>query len=218
MSSFQSDSPGHNVHNPLNAMREGEVMVFSVKRHPIGLIAIYASFAILLVVVGIVAVIAPNMLPDYDPKTIEQGGMIAFAVSFVFSLIYVLIGQYIYNSNSWILTSDSLTQVNQRSLFDRQTSQLSLGNLEDVTVHQDGILAHMFNYGTLKAETAGEHSKFAFIYCPNPNEYAQKILVARETFEQGQWYGEERPNHQTAATPAAPVEPAPTPPPAQPGQ
>ena len=197
MSSFQSDSPVEDVHNPLGAMREGEVTIFALKRHPIGLIGYYASLAILLVVVGVVAYIAPDILTTYDRATIQQIGAIAFVVAAAFSLVYVLIGQYIYNSNSWILTSDSITQINQRSLFDRQIGQLSLANLEDVTVHQDGILAHMFNFGVLKAETAGEHSKFMFIYCPNPNLYAQKILVARETFEQGQWYGDERPDHRT---------------------
>jgi hypothetical protein len=74
--------------------------------------------------------------------------------------------------------------VQQTALFNKQSSQLSLGNLEDVTVEQNGILTHMFNYGVIKAETAGERSKFTFRYCPNPNLYAQQILNAREQFEQ----------------------------------
>jgi hypothetical protein len=91
----------------------------------------------------------------------------------------------LYWGNSWVVTTDSITQVNQTGLFTRQSSQLSLANLEDVTAEQNGILAHAFNYGLLKAETAGEHSKFSFYYCPNPNLYAQQILHAREQFEQG---------------------------------
>jgi hypothetical protein len=211
MSSYQSDSP---IKNPISAMRDGEVTVFAIKRHPIGLIGYYASFVALLVIVGVIAVAAPSLLGDsVDSDTVQKGAMIAFAVALAFSLVYGIIGHYVYNSNSWILTTDSLTQVLQRSLFDRQSSQLSLANLEDVTVRQDGILAHMLNYGTLNAETAGERSKFIFIYCPRPNEIAQKILVARENFEQGQWYADQRTDHRADAAPAPQVPPTqPTPP------
>jgi hypothetical protein len=40
----------------------------------------------------------------------------------------------------------------------------------------------MFNFGTLKVETAGERSKFVFMYCPRPNEYARRILEIHESF------------------------------------
>lgn len=173
------------IKNPLSAMHEDEVIIFEVRRHVIGLFFMYLSFGLLLALVAVVAVMAPSLLSDYDTDMVRQISMTVFLVAFVFSAIFTFIGHIVYNGNRWILTSDSLTQVSQRSLFNRQNSQLSLANLEDVTVHQDGILAHMFNYGVLRAETAGERSKFSMLYCPNPNAYAQKILVAREDFEQG---------------------------------
>jgi hypothetical protein len=172
------------VNNPLNAMQEGETIIFSVKRHPIGLVFMYLSFGFMLALVGVVAAMAPSWLSDYDSNTVSQIAWITFLVAAIFAAIFTFIGQIVYNGNRWILTDDSLTQVSQHSLFDRQNSQLSLANLEDVTAHQDGILAHMLNYGVLKAETAGERSKFSMLYCPNPNAYAQKILMAREAFEQ----------------------------------
>jgi hypothetical protein len=41
---------------------------------------------------------------------------------------------------------------------------------------------HLFNYGTLRVETAGEQSNFNFIYCPRPNAVAKLILEARERY------------------------------------
>ncbi len=181
--------------SPLNAMRPGEVTIFAVKRHIIGLIGIYASFIVLLLIAGIAAFMAPNVLTDYDQGTVTMVSAAVFLVAAALCLLFVVVAHYVYYGNRWVLTSDSLTQVYQRSLFDKQSSQLSLANLEDITVIQNGIMSHLFNYGTLKAETAGERSKFVFIYCPNPNVFAQKILVAREEFEQGQWYGEQRNDH-----------------------
>lgn len=176
------------VQNPLNVMQQGEHNIFEVKRHPIGLLGIYFTAGVLIVVLAIVIFgFAPSMFSNYDSKTVMGYGALAFIVITVLVLLFVLVAHVVYWGNRWILTSDSLTQVLQRSLFDKQSSQLSLANLEDITAQQDGILAHIFNYGVLKAETAGaQQSKFVFLFCPNPTYYAQQILNAREQFEQEQ--------------------------------
>ena len=175
-------------------MVDGEVTIFNVQRHPFGLIGMYISFGLLLVIVAVVAMIAPGILTEYDSDLVKRIGVAALLVSAVFVGIFGFIAHIVYYGNRWILTSDSLTQINQHSLFDKQNSQLSLGNLEDISAHQDGILAHMFNFGMLKVETAGEHSKFFLTYCPRPNEYAQKILMAREAFERGEQYNNQPAN------------------------
>jgi hypothetical protein len=54
--------------------------------------------------------------------------------------------------------------------------------LEDVSADQNGILQSTLGFGTLKVETAGERSKFVFPFCPNPNDYARKIIAAHEEF------------------------------------
>jgi uncharacterized membrane protein YdbT with pleckstrin-like domain len=194
---YQQPLNGQPVKNPLMAMADGEVTIFSVRRHSFGLIGMYISFGLLLAIIAALAVIAPSVLTDVDKKLVSQIGLVAFLVAVVFCGVVGVIAHIVYYGNSWILTSDSLTQMNQKSLFDKQNSQLSLGNLEDISAHQDGILSHVFGYGTLKVETAGEHSKFFLTYCPKPNEYAQKILMAREAFERGEYN-----NGQPAAYPS----------------
>jgi len=167
-------------------MKPGERNIFEATRHPIGILGIYIVATILLVVFAIVAfVIVPTAARNSGHDGTGMLAALGFAVVAVLMLVFVAVSHYVYWGNRWILTDDSLTQVLQNSLFDRQSSQLSLANLEDVTVQQHGILPHMFNYGTLRAETAGERSKFVLTYCPNPNERARDILEARENFEQG---------------------------------
>ncbi|MEO7364633.1 MAG: hypothetical protein ABIV43_03990 [Candidatus Saccharimonadales bacterium] len=191
------------THNPLAAMRKDEVVIFKVRRHPIGLVGIQITAGLILL--GIAAIIfgvLPSVLTDVSRTSVIGIGTIAFLVSALVVAGFLLIVSKVYWGNSWILTSDSLTQVVQTSLFSKQSSQLSLANLEDVTAQQNGILPHMFNYGMVKAETAGEHSKFVFLYCPNPNRCAQLILQAREDFEQGKrdGYGQTQPEAEPQAT------------------
>jgi len=109
-------------------------------------------------------------------------------------LIYMYVASIIYNGNRWIVTSDSITQITQVGLFRKQTSQLSLGNLEDVTFEQESILQTMFGFGTLHVETAGEHSKFIFPFCPTPQKCAVEIIQAHEAYMEANPEGAQRDN------------------------
>lgn len=185
--------PEQNIHNPLAVMQPGEQNLCEIKRHPIGLIGVYGLSGFVLVGLAVVVFgLAPKFLTSFSTnQVLEIGGFLYFIVA-VFALAFVFIANKVYWGNRWVVTSDSITQVLQTSLFDKQTSQLSLGNLEDVTVEQNGLLPHMYNFGLLRCETAGERSKFVFTFCPNPNYYAKQILAARENFEQGRRGGDEQ--------------------------
>jgi hypothetical protein len=196
---YNEFDPKTRVGNELTVRQPGEKVICTIKRHPIGIIGTYIAIAVVLV---IVAVLAFGIAPGLSSGNSDQAagiGAIVFLILACLSAIYALVATTVYWGNSWVVTSDSVTQVSQISLFTRQSAQLSLANLEDVTAEQNGIFAHIFNYGTLKAETAGERSKFMFLYCPNPNLYAQQILHAREVFEQGGGHtGAEQPQSDTA--------------------
>ena len=139
---------------------------------------------LVILVTGLLAfMVVPDVAGSGSGTAMLAGGAI-FMVVAIISTIFALISAKVYWGNTWTVTTDSLTQVRHFNLFSRQSSQLSLKDLEDVTAEQNGVLTEMFNYGLLRVETAGETSKFMFPYCPNPNYYAQQILAAREAFEQ----------------------------------
>jgi len=173
------------VNNPLEAMQDGEEVLCEVKRHPIGMVGMYLAAGLILVILALVAfVFVPAAAKNMTSTSINGYAAVAFIVLMIIIVGFVFISHYVYWGSRWILTSDSVTQILQHSLFNKEMAQLSLGNLEDVTAEQNGILAHMFNYGTIKVETAGEREKFVLSYCPNPKQYAQMVLHARENFEQ----------------------------------
>lgn len=168
---------------PLAAMQPGERVIFEIKRHPMGLISTYLAISVGILLMALLAAYLPSQL---DSSSGQLGRLLfgAFGMVAIILVGIMFLSTVIYWGNRWVLTTDSITQVLQHSLFNKEQAQLSLGSLEDVTAEQHGIFAHMFNYGTLKAETAGEREKFVFLYCPNPNKYAQLVLQAREEFEQ----------------------------------
>lgn len=167
------------INNPLAVMQPDEQIVCEISRHPIGIIWIFLGAGLVLIALSVVTFI---IIPSSSGTTVRLFSALGFFIFAILSLAFVFIANIVYWGNHWVVTTDSLTQIAQTSLFHKNTAQLSLDNLEDVTVVKHGFFAQIFNFGTLKAETAGERSKFVFVYCPNPNYYAQKILAARETF------------------------------------
>ena len=208
------------IKNPLSVMQTGEQVICEIKRHPIGIFPVFILCGFLLILSLVMAVAAPHFVTVASHNKVLMIGLLIDLVFSALVLAFVYVANKVYWGNSWILTSDSLTQVIQTSLFDKQSSQLSLGNLEDVSSEQDGIFPHMFNYGVIRVETAGERSKFVFMYCPNPNGYAQQILNAREQFEQTRRAPDPQQLYRGQGVyqaPAAPggYQPAQTPPPTQ---
>jgi uncharacterized membrane protein YdbT with pleckstrin-like domain len=168
--------------HPMVVMQPGERVVCEIKRHPIGILSLYVgAFFAVAVVATLLYFFMPTIRDHYgsnaDAMVLLGGGIILAGI-----VLMLFISTTIYWQNQWIVTTDSITQIIQNGLFGRQASQLSMENLEDVTVIQNGILPHIFNYGMLKAETAGERSKFVFMYCPNPNQCAREILDTHEKF------------------------------------
>ncbi len=170
------------VDNPLETMQPGEEVICEIKRSPIGLFPAYFISALLVVGGALAAVLAPYYMDNLSEQQ-KIGVILAGGLVVVATLLYVYITTMVYVANRWIITSDSLTQIAQSGLTATESSQLSLDDLEDITVEQNGLLQLFFGYGTLHAETAGERSKFIFTYCPSPDDYARKILAAREAFE-----------------------------------
>ena len=169
------------VRNPLGVMQPGERVICEIKRHPIGLIGVYCVTAIVLAALIAIAILAPyyaTFLTQQQKVGLELADGLALVVTALFTYISV----FIYRANRWVVTSDSVTQVSQVGLFNQETSQLSLANLEDVSVDQNGILQTLIGYGDLTVESAGERSKFVFNFCPDPHEYAKKIIAAHEEY------------------------------------
>ncbi len=167
-----------NLHRMV-VMQPGERVVCVINRHPFGIVQQYIGATLSIAIVSVLVLMTVPGKTTPGIQDLFYAGLAFLA----FVLVAVLAAATrVYWENHWIITTDSLTQVTQGGLFGAKVSALSLDSLEDITVDQSGALAHMFNFGTLRAETAGEASKFQFAYCPDPVEYARKIIDAKEKY------------------------------------
>ncbi|MBA3758477.1 PH domain-containing protein [Candidatus Saccharibacteria bacterium] len=165
---------------------DNEELVWEIRKDPFGLFLIYFTGAAISAVIFSVLVLGALLFDtDFLGLGIELGSLrpIIIAIGFfltVFSLVGTAIGAYLYQSNVVLITSEKVAQLLYKTIFDRKISQLSIGDVQDVTVTQKGVLARIFKYGTLVIETAGEQANYNFTFTPDPYETAKAIVGAHE--------------------------------------
>lgn len=64
----------------------------------------------------------------------------------------------------------------QNGFFDRRVSELSLSNIQDVSVNMDGMVPTMMNYGDVEIQTAAAERRFKFENVPNPQQVKDEIM------------------------------------------
>lgn len=164
---------------------ENEQLVTEIRKHPLGLFAILFTGAIVAILVvafaSYIAVADLNKTFEVADASGLRSGLLGLSfIALVLTLIGTLIGVFLYRSNVIYVTSEKIAQVLYTSLFNRKISQLSIGDVQDVTVTQKGILAHIFNYGVLVIETAGEQQNYTFTFVPDPYMRSKDIVGAHE--------------------------------------
>lgn len=166
-----------------------EELLAEIRKHPIGLVAIGAvGIFISLAVFVATAFLSANVGSGLSDAGFSDDGSlktIIILIGLVVSLLALgvtAISLVLYIRNVIFVTSDKVAQVNYISLFNRKVTQLGIGQIEDVTASQQGILSHIFGYGTLIIETAGERPNPEFTLVPNPYPKAQLIVEAHENY------------------------------------
>jgi hypothetical protein len=161
-----------------------ERLVCEIRKHPIGLVMIYfVGFFISLIMFGIgwgISAMTSGDPVQSDLGIFQPALVIACMVMGGLCLVLMIITAYLYTNNVMLVTTDKITQILNPTLFNRKISQLSIGDVQDVTVGQIGIVPHLFHYGTLVIETAGEQNNYDFTFAPSPYECAKAIVGAHE--------------------------------------
>lgn len=173
---------------PLLSLSPGEYVLETVRRHPIGLIAIWgvAGFLVILAL-ALVPLYAANLAAVADflnttpaklptPATVATPALILVG----FFLLGGGIATYVYQQNRFYITTESIIQFVQYSLFNSKKQMVNLINVEDASADQTGILQQVLNYGTLRLSTQGEETIYHFRFVANPNQVVHHINDATE--------------------------------------
>ncbi|MFM2414594.1 MAG: hypothetical protein RI911_287 [Candidatus Parcubacteria bacterium] len=82
-----------------------------------------------------------------------------------------------YYLDVWIVTDKRIVNVEQLTLFSRETTTLRVERIQDATVEIHGFLAEMIGYGNLRIQSAGDSGEHMIFHgLPNP-EYVRGVVL-----------------------------------------
>jgi len=113
------------------------------------------------------------------------GASIAFSIAFflwlIFGGIFGFYHYHIWHRDHYILTNSRLIIKEQQTFFSREVREANLDEITDVTYHIKGFWATLFNFGTVRAETASADAlKLAKI--SHPAKMQKLILELRSRY------------------------------------
>lgn len=168
-------------------LSEGEFVIKSITRHPIGLFIpmVTTIFAIFVLLAALIA------YPMIAPTTVDGEAELVVPVTVVLLCLIVLVGVggyaavWVYLRNTFYLTNESVIQEIQHSLFSKHEQTVSLGSIEDASYRQVGLFQTALNYGTIRLSTEGEETTYRFQYVDNPKRQIAILNNAIEAFKNG---------------------------------
>lgn len=174
-------------HFPSLNLSEAEYVISAVERHPIGLVAPVLTTGFL---VALIASFLFNFAPIMEVFGIfSPPPFSAIFLLGILLILLVLIGGYIaiwiYTSNRFFLTNESVIQEIQTSLFTKHEQTVSLVNIEDASFEQRGILQTLLDYGSIRLSTEGDETTYRFSYVSNPKQQIATLNNAVEAFKNG---------------------------------
>jgi len=171
---------------PTLNLSEHEYVVSAVRRHPAG---IWFTIVVTAVAVAVVLIMVFNF-----PFIAAQMGLAAGSYGLVLLMgillvLLFLIGGYVaiwvYMSNRFFLTNESVIQEIQSSVFSRKEQTVSLLNIEDASFSQKGPIQHLLDYGSIRLSTEGDETTYRFDYVSNPKREIAILNNAVEAFKNG---------------------------------
>jgi len=85
--------------------------------------------------------------------------------------------------NVYITTDERIIDVDFYNLLYKNISAAKIDNIEDITTEAGGVLASVFNFGTVKIQTAGSVTEFDFEDVPQPAKvtaFLNEMLLEEE--------------------------------------
>ena len=176
------------AHFPTLNLSDGEHVISAVRRHPIGLF-IPIGLGTLLIGISLGVLFNYSGFAESFGLTGSAAEASTVAVPILLFTLVVALGMfiswYVYVSNKFFLTNESVIQEIQYSLFSRLEQTVSLSNIEDASFTQTGILQQILNYGDIRLSTEGDETTYRFSYVANPKQHVSELNDAVEAFKNG---------------------------------
>jgi len=155
-------------------LREGEQILKVYHHHPTPFV-----FSILKVIVATLPFFL--MLFWLQEALSTMWYVIAHLVVFFIFGIVVTYASLVYWLDKLIITNQRIVYIDWKYLTVRDEAEAFLTDIQDVQTNEKGVFSYfwIFDYGTLRLDTASSYVTLEFIEAPNPEEIRRFIYHVR---------------------------------------
>lgn len=157
---------------------DGEYIVLDVRRSKLGILFIWAAFAVGMIVLLLMLWALLTM----DASKFLGVGKDATGLLVMVDLVLMLAGLLIagvatmvYRGNRLLISNRRLFHYHTISLFAKSVNVINLSSIEDASFHQAGIIDQIFQLGTIRMATVGDETTYTFKYVDTPTDELDTI-------------------------------------------
>ncbi len=160
-----------------DSQQRDEVVLLLLRQHPVTQVK--------WVFIGIILALVPFLLSfvgflEFLPLRFQFVATLGwYLLVFGYSLEAFLNWFY----NVYIITDERVIDVDFHSLLFKNVSYAKIDNIEDISATTSGALGSIFDYGTVRIQTAGAVTEFDFEHVPHPSRvtaFLNELLLEEE--------------------------------------
>lgn len=162
-----------NVAGIMKGLRPDETIKLVLKRHWI--VFVYIGFHAFILLASSLLLLAYRdaISSILSSNTFFDIFMILYWSIFLLFLYVMWINNEL---DLFIITDRRIRGIEQLSFLNRTISECAITDIEEVNAQTKGLLANIFNFGSVTMHTASEKSDFTMEYAPQPLDNASIIL------------------------------------------
>lgn len=162
-------------------LQPGEQQVLLCRRHWISL---YPQLLLDLLIAAVPVALLLWATSRTDDETATQVAWVASALWVAVMLVRAYFHWYRYHHDLWLISNQRLIDSQRRHWFHRAVSSADLVDIQDVSMHREGLLQTTLDFGDLNVQTASELQRFVLAKIPDPAAVLTILDRARDDARQ----------------------------------
>ncbi|MBR2586888.1 PH domain-containing protein [Candidatus Saccharibacteria bacterium] len=157
---------------PFLALEEGEYVELLITRSKVGLILLWIGALAILVLLGSAAATSIGALSrniSLKPEAVSSFWLLVVLL-LIIVLIMGLVVSKVYLNNKMFVTNKRIFHFSAQSPFVKSSNIIELSKIEDVSFKQNGIIDHLFHFGTIRLSTVGDETTYTFPLVDTPKD------------------------------------------------
>lgn len=185
---IQAKHEASRLKHPHLNLSAGEYVILDIRRHPIGLLSIWAIATLLgaIVVSAWWYILSHPGSEEPIVSAASAGNVSLFTIGLLVLVgLFAVAATIIYRGNIFILTNESVIQKVQNGLISQAEKTINLENVKDARFEQHGFVQHIIGYGSIHLTTEGDQDNYTFYLVAKPKEQLAVINNVIEAVKYG---------------------------------